>query len=78
MQQFVFFIVNGILLNLLSCLPLVLLTGLSSFSKLAESFLVKDFPAQILRIFYSGDLKSRLVWIWNGQIELGLDFKWDL
>ena len=36
MQEFVFIVVNSILLNLLSCLPFGLQTGFSSFLKLAE------------------------------------------
>ena len=35
-QQFVFILLNSILLNLLSCLPFGFPTGFSSFSKLAE------------------------------------------
>ena len=51
MQQFVFNFVNSILLNLLSCLPFGLQTGISSFLELAEPSPVKDFPA------YGGEFK---------------------
>ena len=45
MQQYVFIIVNSILLHFLSCLPFGLQTGFSSFSKLAELSLSTFFKS---------------------------------